>query len=501
MSTPKKRRGAKKTDDASADDVRIEPSLAAMSDAAYLSLIESKSASAPDAGIADIPPLHESLKPHQADVTRFALRRGRAALFLDTGMGKTRCAIEFARIVHEVTGGKVLILCPLAVAQEFVREASEIGVAIHHATVMLHDGINVTNYDKLHLFPVDDLSGIILDEASILKHFEGKMRNALIAAFAMVPFRLVCTATPAPNDHVELGNYAEFLGVMTMAVMKAKFFSHKDAGEFELKEHGKRSFWQWVASWAAIVRKPSDLGYSDEGYDLPAIHYHEHVVSLPFDTMAQILEKTPGQQLALIPEAKTLAEQRDVRRESIDLRAAEAARIVALYPGTEPMLIWCELNPEGVAIRKAIPGIVEVSGADDPLAKEEKLVGFKTGNPLRLVTKPKIAGFGLNYQHCAVSIFAGGDHSYEKRYQTIRRSWRFGQRRECHVHFITTSADGRIVENMRRKEAAAEQMYREMVEFSREFVRQNVRGTRPAMRPYKAETTMHVPAWLASETV
>lgn len=499
MSSAKTKRKTTKKKDVSPDDpTRIEPSLATMSDATYLALIEAKSLAAPDAGIEDIPPLHSSLMPHQVDVTRFALRRGRAALFLDTGGGKTRCAIEFARIVHAVTGGKVLILCPLAVAQEFVREAGEVGVTIHHATVMLHDGINVTNYDKLHLFPVDELAGVVLDEASILKHFEGKMRNALIAAFASVPFRLVCTATPAPNDHVELGNYAEFLGVMTMAVMKAKFFSHKDAGEFELKEHGKRSFWQWVASWAAIVRKPSDLGYSDEGYDLPAIHYHEHVVSLPFEVMADILEKKPGQQLALIPEAKTLAEQRDVRRESIELRATEAASIVASYPETEPVLVWCELNPEGTALRKAIPGIAEVSGADEPLAKEEKLVGFKSGNPLRLVTKPKIAGFGLNYQHCAVAIFVGGDHSYEKRYQTIRRIWRFGQKRECHVHFITTSADGRIVENMRRKEAAAEQMYREMVEFSREFVRQNVRGTKPAMMPYKAEKTMFVPAWLVS---
>jgi hypothetical protein len=430
----------------------------------------------------------------------------------------TRCAIEFARVVYEVTGGKVLILCPLAVAQEFVREAAELretfsvtpeseviaegvtmGVTIHHATVTLHDGINVTNYDKLHLFPVDELAGVILDEASILKHFEGKMRNALIAAFASVPFRLVCTATPAPNDHVELGNYAEFLGVMTMSVMKAKFFSHRDAGEFELKEHGKRAFWQWVASWAAIVRRPSDLGYSDEGYDLPPLRYHEHVVALPPEVMSEILEKQPRMQLSLIPEARTLAEQRDVRRESIDLRAAKVAEILATYPDTEPAIVWVELNPEGVAVRKAIPGIIEVSGSDDNLTKEKHLVGFKSGNPLRITTKPKIAGWGLNYQHCAIAIFIGGDHSYEKRKQTIARIWRFGQKRPCDIHFITTSADGRIVENMKRKEAAAEQMYREMVEFSRDFVRQNVQGARPAMRPYKAEKPMHVPAWLVSE--
>lgn len=481
------------------DDDSVQPRMRGMGHSAYLALIEAKSMHAPACGIDDIPPFHPTMKPHQVDVTRFALRRGRAALFLDTGLGKTRCAIEFARIVHEVTGGNVLILCPLAVAQEFVREAAEIGVKIHHALVTLRDGINVTNYDKLHLFPVDELAGVVLDEASILKHFEGKMRNALIAAFATVPFRLVCTATPAPNDHVELGNYAEFLGAMTMSVMKAKFFSHKDAGEFELKEHGKRAFWQWVASWAAIVRRPSDLGYSDEGYDLPPIHYHEKVVQLPHDLTSSILEQERGQQLSLIPEARTLAEQRDVRRESIDLRAAAVAQIVATYPETDPILVWVELNPEGDAVRKAIPGIVEVAGSDDIATKEERLVGFKTGNPLRLVTKPKIGGWGLNYQHCRIAIFIGGDHSWEKRKQTIARIHRFGQRREVDVWFVVTSADGRVVESIRRKEAAAEQMYREMVEYSREFVRQNVLGAKPAMRPYEAKQEMIVPAWLASE--
>lgn len=479
------------------ENVSVQPALREMSDAAYLALIEAKSLAAPSCGIDDIPPLHSSLKPHQVDVTRFALRRGRSAMFLDTGLGKTRAAIEFARVVHQVTGGNVLILCPLAVAQEFVREAAELRVAIHHATVTLRDGINVTNYDKLHLFPVDGLSGVVLDEASILKHFEGKMRNALIAAFATVPFRLVCTATPAPNDHVELGNYAEFLGVMTMSVMKAKFFSHKDAGEFELKEHGKKAFWQWVASWAAIVRRPSDLGYDNEGYDLPPLRYYEHVVSLPPETIAAVMDKRPGQQLSLIQEAKTLSEQRGVRRESIDLRAAKVAEILAGYPDTEPAVVWVELNPEGAAVRKAVPGIVEVSGSDDNITKEERLVGFKTGNPIRIATKGKIAGWGINWQHCRVAIFIGGDHSYEKRKQTIARIWRYGQLRECDIHFIVTSADGRIVENMRRKEAAAEQMYREMVEFSREFVRQSVRGMKPAMKPYVANVEMVIPAWLS----
>lgn len=457
---------------------------------AYESFIARKSAAPPLSGI-EAKRIAKHLYPHQVDLVRWALRRGRAAIFADTGLGKSVCLIEWAR--HVSKRGRVLVLTPLAVASQIVAEATRFGVAAHY--MRTDDGVTpivVTNYEMLHAFDPSAFVGVVIDESSILKAFTGATRNGLIAAFANTPFRLALTATPAPNDFTELGNHSEFLGIKTRTEMLAEYFVH-DGGstqDWRIKGHAIQPFWRWVATWGAVVKMPSDLGHDDGAFRLPPKFQHEHVVEVDDDAA-----RAAGMLFAA--DATTLSDQRRVRRSTIERRVAIAAEIVK---GDEPAVVWCELNDEGDALEAAIPGSVQVAGSDDLDVKIERLEGFAAGRCRVLISKSKIAGFGLNWQHCARVVFVGASHSYEQTYQAERRCWRFGQKRDVHVHFIRARTEGAVIANYRRKEADAARMAAEMTAQVGEAVRAEVRGSGREFNPYQPSIPMTVPSWLGGDS-
>lgn len=422
--------------------------------------------------------LHDSLFPHQRTIVDWACRMGRAAVFADTGLGKTRMQLEWARQVKRHTGGEVLLLAPLAVGDQTLAEAAEMGI----------EPPVVLNYERLHQVDPCDYVGVVLDESSILKAVDGKTRSRLTEAFQDTDYRLACTATPAPNDHTELGNHAQFLGVCTREEMLAEYFVH-DGGStqsWRLKGHARREFWQWVSTWAVMLRKPSDLGYDDGLYDLPPLNLHNLVVK-------HDAEVEDGMLFAL--SARTLADQRKVRRDSIGTRCQAVADLVATQPG-EQWLIWCELNDESSALTAAIPGAVEVSGSTDDQDKRAAMLGFARGDVPVLVTKPKIAGFGMNWQKCARQVFVAPTHSYEQWYQAVRRCWRFGQRRPVDVWMVQTTADDAVSRNLRRKAERADEMAAEMAVMVRDHQMMAIRGQRPGVVDDHTQD-MEIPSWIA----
>lgn len=418
----------------------------------YAEFLASKAAVDPMTGLSDIPPLNPLLFPFQHDIVAWALRRGRAAIFADCGMGKTPMQLEWARHVP----GRVLILTPLAVAAQTVREAAKFGIdgVAYSRSSDSNARIVVTNYEMLDRFSPDDFAGVVLDESSILKAFDGKTRTKIIETFAQTPYRLACTATPAPNDYMELGNHAEFLSVMARTEMLSMFFVH-DGGEtqkWRLKGHAETDFWRWLCSWAVMIRKPSDLGYEDGDFVLPEMVMHEVAVKI----------ENPTQGFLFPVEAQTLQERLAARRDTIEERVAHCAAIVK--ESDRPFLVWCNLNSESEALTRAIPGAVEVKGSDSVEDKEANLRGFSEGTIRVLVTKPSIAGHGLNWQHCSDMAFVGLSDSYEQFYQAVRRCWRFGQKRAVNVYSITAETEGAVVANLKRKEADAAKMAENMVE-------------------------------------
>lgn len=436
--------------------------------------------------------IHDALFPFQRDIVRWALRRGRAAIFADCGMGKTLMQLVWADHIARHTKGRVLILAPLAVAQQTVREGNRFGIDARyrrqHTTDPESDRIVITNYEMLERFDTSAFAGVVLDESSILKAYDGKTRTQIIRAFAATPYRLACTATPAPNDHMELGNHAQFLGVMTREEMLAMFFVH-DGGttsEWRIKGHGLETFWRWVASWAAMVRRPSDLGYDDKGFALPHLWIHEDIVP-----MGQDFAHATGQLFA--SEARTLTDQRAARRASLTRRVEVVARLANTKPG--PWVVWCELNDEADACEAAIEGAVQVSGSMDVDDKERALVDFAEGRTRVLVTKPSIAGFGMNWQHCAQIAFCGLGHSYEQFYQAIRRCWRFGQDKAVSVHVVVSDAETAVLENVKRKERDAEEMASSMVAHMKDTMNENIRGLRRETAEYSPNVRVE-PRWM-----
>jgi superfamily II DNA or RNA helicase len=438
--------------------------------------------------------LSPALFPFQADLTRWALRHGRAALFADTGLGKTLMQLEWAWRVHVHTGAPVLILTPLAVAAQTVAEAARFGIeaTLCRDAADWSPGINVTNYERLHRFEghLPGIGGVVLDESSCLKDFTSKTRTDLIERFRSVPFRLACTATPSPNDHTELGNHAEFLGVMTRSEMLASYFINDGdkANTWRLKRHAEHDFWRWVCSWAALVRKPSDLGYDDGAFALPPL------VTSDVE-LAATVEAAKNQGRLFVEPASTLSEQRTARRSTLQQRCEAVAALVATEPG-EPWLVWCELNDESAELAKLIPGSTEVVGSDAPESKERALLGFASGEHRILVSKPSIAGMGMNFQRCARMVFVGLSHSFEQYYQAVRRCWRFGQEREVHVYIVAHELEGGVVENVRRKHADAERMGDELSRLAGRFVRESVLGAARTHDGYAACDEMVIPQWL-----
>lgn len=431
-----------------------------------------------------VEPRVTALFPFQRDIVRWAIRRGRAAVFASTGLGKTRIQLAWADAVRRETGGSVLILAPLAVVQQTVAEGREIGVEV--LTDYGADGIVATNYDRLHHVDPARFVGIILDESSIIKHHEAKTLALLMESFARTPYRLACTATPAPNDWTELGTHAEFLGVCSRSEMLAEYFVH-DGGEtqtWRLKGHARELFWRWVASWGALVSHPRDLGYEEAGYDLPPLQVVQHVVP----------SGVPDGEMFAV-EANTLSERRAARRESIERRVKLAADIVATGPD-EPWIVWCDLNDESAALTKAIPGSVEIRGSTDRDEKERALIGFAEGRIRVLVTKPSIAGFGLNWQHCARVVFVGVTDSWEAYYQAVRRCWRFGQSRAVVVHVVTSESEGNVVTNLARKDADAKAMGMALARETAAIVRAEIMGAIRTRNTYGADREMETPTWL-----
>lgn len=454
----------------------------------YQSFLDKKRVEARASGFdIDRSRIHPMLFDFQKDIVTWAIRKGKAALFTMTGTGKTLMQLEWARHVAE-KGHDVLILAPLAVSHQTVREGEKIGLTVTLCASGndVKSGVNITNYEKLHKFDTERFNGIVLDESSILKSYSGSTRNEIIAAFFDTPFRLACTATPAPNDYMELGNHSEFLGVMSRTEMLSMFFTHDggDTAKWRLKGHAEIEYWKWLASWSVVLTNPSDLGYSDDGFILPPLNVIETVV--PY------LKPMDGFLFPLV--AQTLQERQQARRDSIIERVETCAKIVNATD--EPFLVWCDLNDESAALTRAIHGAVEVAGRHDDEYKTNAVLNFIQGKTRVLVSKPSIFGFGLNLQHCRNMAFVGLSDSFEAYFQAVRRCWRFGQKKPVNVHIITGELEGAVAANIKAKEAAAMRMIAEMVNHTKDITCVNIHSTKRDTTTYKPEIGMRLPAWM-----
>lgn len=388
----------------------------------------------------------------QGDIAKWAIRRGRAAIWAGTGLGKTGMELEWARHVYDHIRKPVMILCPLAVAEQFAEESIKFNIA--NVAVSRGDvhPITVTNYDIISHFNPDDFGAIVLDESGILKAFDGATRKIITEFAANIPYRLSASATPAPNDYVEIGTQCEFLGIMSRTEMLATFFVHDggDTSQWRLKRHAADKFWEWVASWAVMLTKPSDLGYQNGKFDLPPIEYHDIVV--PAQWSADFLFPV---------EASTLSERRNARKDSVKERVDKCIDLVC--SSDEQWLVWCDLNSESEAIAKGINDCVEIRGSDTREKKRDAARDFKSGAVRVLVSKPSIYGWGLNFQNCRNVVFVGLSDSFEAMYQAVRRCWRFGQSQIVRVYVITSELEGAVVRNIQRKEQQYDEMTQSMV--------------------------------------
>jgi hypothetical protein len=397
------------------------------------------------------------LFPFQRALTTWALEKGRAAIFADCGLGKTPMQLVWAQNVVEKTCKPVLILTPLSVGAQTIREAAK----FHVDAKQSRDGkiaapITVTNYQQLQKFNWQEFGGLVCDESSILKNFDGQIRAQVTEFMRKLPYRLLCTATAAPNDYIELGTSSEALGELRRVEMMAHFFNHDggDTSKWRLKKHAARHlFWQWVCTWARAVSKPSDLGFPDDGYKLPPLNTVEHIIQA----------RTRNPDFLFDMPAVGLDEQRKERRRTIYERCEQVAALVANTG--EAAMAWCHLNEEGHLLEKIIPGAVEVEGSDSDEFKEESFEAFAAGQIRVLISKPVIAGFGLNWQHCAHQTFFPS-HSFEQWYQAIRRCWRFGQKQAVRVDVIASEGEAGVLANMNRKAEKAAEMFKKLVKLT-----------------------------------
>ena len=457
---------------------------------AYTAFLAKKAITDPMTGLANVQELPACLFPHQRDIVTWALRRGRAALFAGTGLGKSLMELAWAQAIHNETGKDILHLAPLAVSSQMAREADKFGIPARVVATQADcgPGTNITNYQKLDHFDLSRFGGVILDESSILKNTDGHYRTKLIEACQSIPFRLAATATPAPNDFMELGNHAEFLGVMKYTDMLATFFVHDggDTQKWRLKGHAENEFWKWMASWSVMLRKPSDLGYPNDGYDLPPLRFVQHTVASDYAPNADTGFLFPMQ-------AETLQERIAARRSTVAERVQLAASIT---PTDRPFVWWCNLNAESEMLAKAIPGAVETKGSDPDDVKERKLRDFSEGRTRVLVTKAGVAGFGMNWQHCADTGFVGLNDSFEQFYQAVRRFWRFGQSQPVTAHIIASELEGATVANIKRKEADAERMAAAMVMHMADLSSDAVRGSVRDVPDYNPQIPVQLPAFV-----
>lgn len=428
----------------------------------------------------------------QSDIVRWALMKGRAAIFADCGLGKTAMQLQWAEQVSRHEGKPVLICAPLAVAAQTQKEGVKfcVPVTVCRRGNDVRPGVNITNYEMLEHFNADDFAGVVLDESSILKDATSATRKLLTDKFRNTPFKLCCTATPSPNDFMELGTHSEFLGVMNQPEMLATFFCHDggDTSKWRLKGHAESKFFEWIASWACCITNPSDLGYDGSDFVLPELNIVEIVTETE--------EKTDrsGQFMMFAETVQTLSERRKARKDSLADRVHAAAEIAN---GTdEQVLVWCDLNAESEALAAAIDGAVEVRGSQTPDYKEKAMNGFSDGSNRVLVSKPSIAGWGMNWQQCNTMIFVGLSDSFEAYYQAVRRCWRFGQKRPVTVYIIISDAEGCVKRNIERKQADAQRMTQELVKFTHDILRADIQHTTRMSESYITVERMATPSWI-----
>ncbi len=429
--------------------------------------------------------LHDDLFDFQCDLTSWALRKGRAAIFADCGLGKTPMQLVWAENVVRETNRPVLVMTPLAVAAQTIREADKFGIdagRAHGQKDVVGARIYVTNYEKLHHFDPDAFAAAVCDESSAIKMFGGARQKIVTEFLRKMRYRLLCTATAAPNDYIELGTSAEALGQLGRMDMLSRFFKNDEnslhpiwwGARWRLKGHAKGLFWRWVCSWARAIRKPSDLGFDDGRFELPPLHERQHVVENAARFAGELF----------VREAVTLKEQREERRLTLSQRCEKVA---ALTEGHDQTLVWCHLNPEGDLLTKLCPGAVQVSGADSDDEKEERLLAFADGKIRTLVTKPVIGALGLNFQGCAHMTFFPS-HSFEQYYQGIRRCWRFGQKRPVTVDIVTTPGETGVLKNLQRKATAADEMF--------SFIVREMNNEARIGRSAQRNGEVKVPSWL-----
>lgn len=425
--------------------------------------------------------LNGKLFQFQKDIVRWALAKGRAAVFTDCGTGKSAIQLEWARKIHELTGGDVLIVAPLAVVDQTRREGVKFDVDVNICANQqdVRPGVNITNYEKLDNFVAGHFRAVVLDESSILKSYSGKVRNQIINSFMETPYKLACTATPAPNDYMELGNHSEFVGVMTRAEMLSCFFCHDggDTSKWRLKGHAEDLYWQWMASWAVFMDNPKTLGYEIEGYDLPDLNVKQMIV----DGDAPVMKTL------------TLTERRDARRASMTDRCRAAAEMV--NNSDEQWIVWCDLNAESEMLHRMIPDSIEICGSDTPEKKAKAVIDFTDSKVRCMVSKSSIFGFGVNWQQCHNVVFVGLSDSYEQYYQAVRRCWRFGQTREVNVYIVISKDEGCVLDNINRKEADSRRMISEMVKYTKDITKKELQRTSRLSAPYDANVRMVLPKW------
>lgn len=423
---------------------------------------------------------HPKAKPHQAKCLEHLLKVGTGAAFLDTGLGKTFLQLDWARHIP----GEVLIIAPLAVSQQTAKEAENLlNMPVH----VSRDGgvkerVTIINYERAHLVEPSRFAGVVLDESSILKGQSSKTRQWLTDAFRHTPWKLACTATPSPNDHTELGQHSEFLGIMPMQEMLMRWFIHDSANtaEWRLKGHAEADFWKWVSSWAACVSMPSDLGFADDGYILPPLKMHTHTVKTPLQMGAE-------DELFAVPDMSATDLHR-TKRLTLNERCNLAAELA--NGTTEPCLVWCESNDESDMLAKLIPDAVEVKGSDSIDVKEDRMNAFSESRARVLISKASICGFGMNWQHASQMVFASISYSYESFYQAIRREWRFGQTKPVNVHVVISDAELPVWRTVERKATQHDQMKKAMVKAI-----MGGQGT-TTKNAYTPRAQAKLPAWL-----
>ena len=423
----------------------------------------------------------------QKAIVKWTLKKGKSALFLDTGLGKTLCQLEFANKVCKHENGKALILAPLAVSKQTKKEGEKFGidVTICRTQEDVKDGVNITNYEMLSHFNPNEFCCIVLDESSILKSFTGKMSKEIIETFRFTKYKLACTATPSPNDYQELGTHSEFLNVMSRSEMLATFFiNDAKEGQWRMKKHAEQKFWEWLATWAMVVKNPSDIGFPDDRYNLPALNIQHIIVDSNADK-GSLLPKV----------AQTLQERREARKDSMQDRVYKVGELIR---DMDSCLVWVDFNDESELIRKTFD-IVEVKGADSDEHKESSMLGFADGSIKYLVSKPSICGFGMNFQKCHNMIFCGLSDSYEKFYQAVRRCYRFGQTEEVNVYVIISQKEMSVLNNIKRKQEQHERMSKNMIDKTSDILKNEIHSTTRITEDYVADKIVKIPYWLVKE--